>query len=164
MKSALLSLMVFLLSASHAAAERNPFPRPAELEPDIRFWTRIYTEVGTSGGLIHDDRQLGIVYEVVSIPKGLSSRARQRLVEKKKRGYKEVLLSLARGKRSNLSRPEKRILALFPKDVSNTTLRSAARRVRFQLGQANKFREGLIRAGAWEPHIRKTIEEMDLPI
>ncbi|MGH8315882.1 MAG: hypothetical protein ACRETU_12115, partial [Steroidobacterales bacterium] len=46
-----------------AARADSPFVHPAELEPDIQFWTRIYTKVTTNGGLIHDDRYLGVVYE-----------------------------------------------------------------------------------------------------
>ncbi len=112
MKPILAALAALLVCAQQAGAERNPFPKPAALEPDVAFWTRVYTEVGTSGGLIHDQRDLSIVYEVVSYPKGLSSRARQRWIEKEKRGYRGLLLGLARGKRENLSRKEKRVLAL----------------------------------------------------
>ncbi|MCZ6463912.1 MAG: LysM peptidoglycan-binding domain-containing protein, partial [Proteobacteria bacterium] len=42
--------------------------------------------------------------------------------------------------------------------------RDASRRLRFQLGQADKFRAGLVRSGAWEPHIRKTFSDMGLPV
>ena len=35
--------------------------------------------------------------------------------------------------------------------------------MRFQLGQANRFREGLIRSGAWEDYVKKTITEAGLP-
>ncbi|MEE8581488.1 MAG: LysM peptidoglycan-binding domain-containing protein [Myxococcota bacterium] len=163
MKRTLLVVVVALFCVSPAAAERRPFPRPAALDPDVGFWTRVFTEVDTSGGLIHDDRDLGIVYEVVSLPKGLSARARQRHVEKLKRGYRLMLQSLARGKRTSLSSKEKRVLGLFPKNVSNATLRTASGRLRFQLGQADKFRAGLIRSGAWEPHIRKTFRDLGLP-
>ncbi len=33
-------------------------PRPAGLERDVQFWIRIYTEVTTNGGFLHDDRNL----------------------------------------------------------------------------------------------------------
>ena len=36
--------------------------------------------------------------------------------------------------------------------------------MRFQLGQADRFRAGLIRAGAWEDYIRQTLTDMDLPV
>ena len=39
-------------------AEPAQFPRPPQLEPDVRFWQRIYSKVTTQGGLMHDDRYL----------------------------------------------------------------------------------------------------------
>jgi membrane-bound lytic murein transglycosylase D len=138
-------------------------PRPAELEPDVQFWIRIYSEVDTHSGLIHDSRHLGVVYESIDIPSGLSNRSEERLTEKTKKRYREILKKLAAGRRSNLSKEEARVLALWPEDVSDRTLREASGRLRFQLGQADKFRAGVIRSGAWRDHIAEVLEDHDLP-
>lgn len=166
--AAVLLLGLPSLAASSGAAEQSAsgnmlFPRPAELEGDVRFWRRIYTEVGTDGGFIHDPRDLRVVYEVVEYPSGTSRRTRDHKQESVKRGYRNILLSLARGKRTHLDKEERRVLALFPEDVSDKTLRTAAGNVRFQRGQADKFRAGLIRSGAWRSHIIATLREMGLP-
>ncbi len=161
-------LMLLLACPSWAAERITPtpehFPSPASLEPDVHFWTRIYTEVDTSGGLLHDTRDLAVVYEVISLPKGASRRGREKHTEARKKEYARILRTLGRGKRKGLSPEESRVLALFPSGVSNETLDSAASRVRFQLGQADKFRAGLIRAGAYYPHIKQTLSEMGLPL
>ncbi len=163
-KQVFLFLVVFLVAtASVAAEQQNSFPRPPELEPDIRFWTRVYAEVDTGGGLIHDARHLNVVYEVVRFRENSSRRARRQLIKDAKRRYRHILLKLARGQRENLSAEEQRALALWPADVDKRTLRSAARHLRFQLGQADKFRAGLIRSGAWANHIENTLSELDLP-
>jgi membrane-bound lytic murein transglycosylase D len=47
--------------------------------------------------------------------------------------------------------------------VNDSRLQRAASNIRFQLGQSDKFRAGLVRSGAWEPHIRRTLEDMGLP-
>ncbi|MEM9175731.1 MAG: LysM peptidoglycan-binding domain-containing protein [Myxococcota bacterium] len=159
-----LTIAALLLIAPPAMSAPKDFPRPAALEKDVAFWKRIYSEVGTDAGLIHDSRDLGIVYEVAKIPTGASRRARERHTEKRKKHFKQILLRLAKGKRSGLSNEEKRVLALFPDDVSNGTLRKSASRVRFQLGQANKFRAGVIRSGAYRPHILSTLRDMNLPL
>ena len=159
-----LALVALIFIAPPALSAPKDFPRPAALEEDVAFWKRIYSEVGTDAGLIHDSRDLGVVYEVAQIPTGLSYRARERHTEKRKKIYKQILLKLAKGKRSGLSREEKRVLALFPKNVSNSTLKKSASRVRFQLGQANKFRAGVIRSGAYKPHILATLRDMNLPL
>ena len=47
-----------VLGLAALTAQATPFPRPAELEPDIRFWTRVFTEIDTGGGFLHDNRRL----------------------------------------------------------------------------------------------------------
>jgi len=162
--TALLGLLVAALVATpDRRASAEDFPRPAGLEPDIAFWVRVYSEVDTQAGLLHDARDLGVVYEVLRFRKGTSARSRERHVERARKRIKATLEKLARGRRSGLSREERRILALFPDDVRNDTLRAASRRIRFQLGQVDKFRAGLVRSGAWRDHIRHTFQEMGLP-
>lgn len=146
-----------------AQAAPRDFPQPAGLDRDVEFWTRIYSEVGTDAGLIHDTRDLSIVYEVAHIPSGLSHRGRERHTEKRKKHFKAILGKLAAGRRSGLSGEESRVLALFGPGVTNKELRDASKRVRFQLGQANKFRAGIIRSGAYKPHILETLRNMNLP-
>ncbi len=158
-----LAILAALLASSAAQADEwATFPRPPELEADVRFWTRVYTEVDTAGGLVHDDERLGIVYQVVRFGEGLSEAERRERVRRLKLHYRGVLLALATGRRESLGEEEERVLTLWP-GANNDTLRSAAYRVRFQLGQADRFRAGLVRAGAWVPHIRRTLAEMDLP-
>jgi membrane-bound lytic murein transglycosylase D len=159
-------LIVFSVCASnaYAADTSQQFPRPSALEPDVRFWTRVYTEVDTNGGFIHDERDLNVVYEIVQFPPTLGGRERRQQVRKTKQHYRTILLQLASGKRQGLNEEQQRVLDLWPSDVSQQTLRSAAYQLRFQLGQADRFRAGLIRAGAWEGYIRQTLTDMDLPV
>ena len=154
----------FWVAAYVNTAAAELFPRPAGLEPDIAFWTDVYTEVSTQGGIIHDSRFLNVRYEVVEFPDGAGSRTRSRTVKRKKQAYEKILRSLGNGKRKGLSAEEARVLALWPPDVSNRTLSQAARQVRFQLGQADRFREGLVRSGAYKPFIEATLRDRGLPL
>ncbi|MEZ4216322.1 MAG: LysM peptidoglycan-binding domain-containing protein [Myxococcota bacterium] len=158
-----LALALLFASALAPAAGAEPFPRPAGLEPDVRFWVRIYSEVDTQGGLIHDATDLGVVYDVVRFGDRQSPRAREQQTDSAKKEIAAALRALAKGKRSGLSRRERHVLAQFPDGVSNRTLAEAARNVRFQLGQADKFRAGIVRSGAWHDHIEGTFREMGLP-
>lgn len=147
-----------------ALAQSSQFPRPAELEPDVRFWTRIYTGVTTQGGLIHDDRFLGVIYEELRFPAGLAPKERSDRVDAAKEKYQRILRKLATGARGgDLSDEERRVLALWPDDVGAKTLLEAVDRVRFQLGQSDRFREGIVRAGAWEHHVEETLKRRGLP-
>jgi membrane-bound lytic murein transglycosylase D len=139
------------------------FPKPASMHARVEFWKRVYTEVGTDGGFIHDSDDLSLVYERVSLPNGHWDRAAQRLVETRKRHVAHVLRTLARGKRSDLSAEEQRILALFPAGAGAHALRGKPEGVRFQLGQSDKFRAGLARQGRWDAYIRQVFAERGLP-
>lgn len=168
---ALFAAMAALLSVTADASEADGaatskvskhFARPAELEPDIAFWRRIYTEVTTQGGLVHDPENLAVVYSVMKFPADLAPRQRSQRIDDEKKKYARILERLAAGA-DDLSKEELRVQALWPKDTRRVRYARAASSVRFQLGQADRFREGLVRSGAWHDHIAATFERMGLP-
>ena len=160
----LVALPATLLALVAAASAEPLLERPAGLEPAVQFWTRVYSEVGTDGGFIHDSEHLDVVYEVVRFPEGVSRRARESQVEDAKRRIRGILTSLAGGRRSGLSAAEAEVLSRWPSGVTNASLKRASKNLRFQLGQANKFREGLVRSGAWVDHIEKTLRYHGVPV
>ena len=159
----LVPLLLGLLLPAPTRGAEGLFPRPSALEPRIGFWKRIYAELDTDHGLLHDARDVRIVYEVISLPEKLSPRTRDRRIRARREHWKGVVRRLAQGKRKDLSAEERRVLALFPKGVRNSTLREASRRIRFQRGQANRFRQGLIRQGRWEAYMRQLFRDRGLP-
>ncbi len=158
----LLATLLGSITVATAWAAESPFVRTAEIEPDIQFWTRVYTEVTTNGGLVHDERNLGVVYEVISFPEALTPAERSKRVDAAKDKYRAILKRLASGN-STGSPDETRVRALWPQNISTRALGEASERVRFQLGQADRFKEGLIRSGAYEAHIAETLANMGLP-
>jgi membrane-bound lytic murein transglycosylase D len=161
-----LALLLFSFAVSlpplTSAAEENPFVRPAELEPDIAFWRRVYTEVTTQGGLIHDQDDLSIVYEVMKLPSDLSPRQRSKRIDDTKKKYARILDRLALGA-TDLSEEEQRVLDLWPQGTRRSRFEEAAEGLRFQLGQSDRFREGIVRSGAWREHIAATFKKNGLP-
>jgi membrane-bound lytic murein transglycosylase D len=150
------------LAGGEAAATEELFPRPPGIQPRIKLWTRVYAEVDTNGGLIHDSEQLDVVYEVIRWPKTISDAEEERRIARAKKRYADMLDRLAEG-RTPAGPAERRVLALFPPGVSRASLAAAADRVRFQRGLADRFRDGLIRSGRWEPHIKRVFRERGLP-
>lgn len=146
-----------------AAAEEELMPRPPELERDVRFWTRVYTEIDSNQGFIHDDWNLDVVYSTLQFKSDISRRERDRIIEKVKNEYRHILLRLSSAKKEELTTEEQQVLALWPEGTSKEEFRNASRRLRFQLGQSDRFLEGLIRSGRWMPHIRQTLKEQGLP-
>jgi membrane-bound lytic murein transglycosylase D len=146
------------------AARQPDFPKSPALVPRVEFWKRIYSEVDTRGGLLHDSENLSVVYETVRLPDGDSRLGEERFLRQRREHYQAVLRRLAGGKRSGLDAEERRVLSLFPAGVSDATLRGAMGRVRFQRGQADKFRAGLIRQGRWEHYMRGVFAERGMPV
>src|ERR1700678_4324135 len=149
----------------HAAVAetRAPFVHPPELEQDVRFWIRVYTEVTTDQGLLHDDWNLGLVYEVLRFDPETSPAQRERRVAAAKAHYADLLRRFAAGDTENLTAHERRILHAFGDKATPADYRDAIERIRFQLGQADRFREGLIRAAVWRRQIARTLAQHGVP-
>ena len=149
------------------------FERPAGLADEIGFWVRIYTQVTTRGGLVHDDRHLAVVYEQLDFPERSSNAERLRLVDRARERHAAALRSLAARLRAlpdgtvpdpgSLPPEELSVLQAWPDGTGAATLENAAEHIRFQLGQRDRFLEGYVRAGAFESHLREVMERLGLP-
>jgi len=155
-------LAIVLASAAASAAE--PFPQPSELQPDVDFWVSIFTVISTEEGVLHDNRNLAVVYDRLAISSRLSRRERQRRVGVRRKELQAVLRSLASGKRDNLTDEEARVLRLWPGGVSNKTLADAVSRIRYQQGLRERFREGLERSGRWRSFVNEQFTTLGIPI
>ena len=62
--TAIFCAAVFL---SDSRAESDTFPVPSVIEPNVAFWTQIYTEYSSDHGVLHDSRKLNIVYGVIEL-------------------------------------------------------------------------------------------------
>ncbi|HXC10799.1 MAG TPA: transglycosylase SLT domain-containing protein [Steroidobacteraceae bacterium] len=158
-----LMLALLLMSAAARAETPDPFIRPPDLENDVRFWIRVYTEVTTDQGLLHDDWNLGLVYEVLRFDPGTSPAYREKRVAEAKARYATLLKRFASGSIDNLNPHELRILHAFGDKATSRDFRDAIDRIRFQLGQADRFHEGLIRAALWERQIARTLTQHGVP-
>lgn len=155
-KTYVLLLIMMGLSANSLGQSTDLFPRPAELEPAINFWVRVYTEIDTQSGFLHDSRNLSVIYE--SLP------LQRRQIESTRARIQKDLRTLSTGKRNNLTLGQQRVLAQWPDAVSNRTLAAAASNVRWQLGQSDRFLGGLQRSGAYRQHINNVVREKNLPL
>jgi membrane-bound lytic murein transglycosylase D len=123
----------------------------------------VYTQVDTNGGFIHDADNLAIVYDTLHFDAGASPREREKTVERDEDRISAALRRIAAAHGGTLSDEDQKIRDLWGAQVSSSRLRDAADNVRFQLGQADRFRAGLIRSGAWETHIAETLANLGLP-
>ena len=155
--------LVMWLALLSLAASASVVPRPPGLEPAVKFWTRVYTEVSTQQGYLHDAFDLAAVYQTLTFPPGLSPAQQNRLIEDNKQQYQGALAALGSGKRTGLSQLEASVQKAWPPGTDSSAFREAAGSVRFQRGQSDRFRAGLVRSGQWKPHIREILARHDLP-
>src|ERR1017187_6264494 len=156
-------LAPLIIARALAGEGSDPFVHPPELERDVRFWIRVYTEVTTEQGLLHDDWNLGLVYEVLRFDPAASPSQRERRVAEAKARYAALLRRFAAGETDDLTAHERRILHPFGEGAKPADFIDAIGRIRFQLGQADRFHEGLIRAVPWEAHIARVLEQHGVP-
>src|SRR6266404_1504921 len=146
-----------------ALAQDNPMPRPPQLEREVQFWIRVYTQIDTNAGLLHDQYNLGVVYDTLHFAPNTTPAERERQVDQARERYGAALHRIADAADAPLSDDDQRIRDLWGAESTPVRLRSATEDIRFQLGQADRFRAGLIRSGAWETHIAETLANLGLP-
>jgi membrane-bound lytic murein transglycosylase D len=165
--SSILTLLLLAFGCI-ATANANSIPRPEAIQPDVNFWIRVYTEVTTNEGFLHDERNLAVVYDTIKFTAGSSQRDRQRMVDEGRDKHIATLRRISAALSSNeardaLSADDKRVLEMWGSSASTILLNEATKRIRFQLGQADRFREGLIRSSTWNTHIAETFANQGLP-
>jgi membrane-bound lytic murein transglycosylase D len=136
------------------------FTTPPGLADQVNFWKKIYSEYSTKHAVIHDMRDLGIVYEVVFLgDKHLSRRSRERKLEKVKKKYKKILKRINKTKnKSSLKGEDLRIYKLVKKNFYKAT-----REIRAQLGLKDRFKAGIERSGLYMTEILKILKANNLP-
>ncbi|OQY51380.1 MAG: hypothetical protein B6230_05015 [Desulfobacteraceae bacterium 4572_89] len=142
------------------------FPVHDSIKPNVAFWTDIFTRYTRSQGVIHDARNLGRIYGVISLDTARTRTAEKNNEKKKKsalEAHKKILLNLASGK-SPRSQKEKKIAKLFPGKAGPEHFKQAARELRIQTGLARQFKEGLIRSGAVIEKFKEIFISHGLPV
>jgi membrane-bound lytic murein transglycosylase D len=148
-------------------------PVPLEVEGALKknfdFWVSVYSRYYTYQGLVHDTKYVDKVYEVMDFHHRSGPQGRHVIRAKKK--WRELLLKLHRESRkpgfdpTKLAGDEKRLFDLYadvgePDKFLNASHR---RRLRFQLGQKDRFIQGAIDAGRYLPHMEAIFRREGLP-
>jgi membrane-bound lytic murein transglycosylase D len=152
-----------LLALAPVFAADSPMPRPPELERDVQFWIRVYTQLDTNSGVLHDQYNLGVVYQTLHFAPDAPPHERQRQVDDAREALSAALRRISEGGDTQLSPEDQHIKDLWGAEATPARLHEAMDDIRFQLGQSDRFRAGLIRSGAWETHIAETLANLGLP-
>ncbi len=161
----LLNLISAFIYPSLATSSESLFPHFPAIEKNVSFWEKVYSEYTLSQGVIHDRRDLGIVYAVINLKHpGYSQNlsANRKRVDLVKKRYRRILAKLATG-RSPSSFEERRVLKMFGPEPSLAEIAMAVDNIRLQMGQRGRFKKGVARSGAYLEEIKGIFREHELP-
>lgn len=143
--------------------ESNIFETPDCLKDNVAFWKKIYAEVSLEEGLIHDSEYPLVIYQKITVGK-LRGRKRRHLVGQYMNAIKKSLKIINEKPQSQWGEKEKEIYALILGHGNINELQDAHERLRFQLGQKERFKEGVERAAAYMDYIRQVFTEYGVPL
>jgi len=154
-------------AATIAAAAADPalFPEYRVIRENVTFWEKIYSTHSVNSAIIHDQDDLGIIYETIQLLDQNLPAARQKnneAIEKTKKRYADVLSRLAKGQKPG-NTEEKRIAALFSNHGSPARFKRAAENIRAQTGLKERFSEGVARSGAYLNEFKRIFKSHGLP-
>jgi membrane-bound lytic murein transglycosylase D len=148
----ILASSIWCFSAvSEAEAGKELLPEFTCIKPNVDFWEKVFREYPTTRGIVHDDRNLEIIYEVIPLVKYNKPGARRinrGRIKAAVNKYKAILNTLA-DSQVVYGADELRVAALFGPEADSSDFREALENLRFQKGLKDKFRQGLIRSGAY---------------
>ncbi|QQG65558.1 lytic transglycosylase domain-containing protein [Desulfobulbus oligotrophicus] len=159
------TVTVFLVLIVHLpvyATER--FPVYPCIKSHVKFWENVYGRYSTRQGIIHDRDNLGKVYTVIHLVEAKTKNAEQinrQRVELAKEQIRAILLRLGNGLPPRTPE-ERRIASLFPSNRP-AAYHAAQETIRFQLGQSDRFYEGVIRSGKYLPTFRRIFISKGMP-
>jgi membrane-bound lytic murein transglycosylase D len=154
--------LIFILcsSAFSQEDEASIFIVPDNLRDNVAFWKKIYTEVSLKEGLIHDRDYPLVIYKRISMPESGSS---SRYSESQKARVSECLRHLETQPEETWTEEEKSYLENLKKNAPQGALSGASDRVRFQLGQKERFKQGLERSTSYLDTIRTIFATYGVP-
>jgi membrane-bound lytic murein transglycosylase D len=166
-----LATFILLLAAAPVAAEH--FPRPASLEPHIRFWRDVFGSWSRHQVVLHDTWDLDKVYSVLDFrphAAQLGPIALQQLIRDETDAEIARLraslwaLDQAGPSPSGLGEAEQRLFEMYRADPSPTKFRDAIDRIRSQRGLREKFAQGLQIAHGYLPEMERIFRDEGLPV
>ena len=158
---ALLIGALWLFTGARALAADNPMVRPPELERDVQFWIRVYTQIDTNSGFLHDQYNLARGVRHAALPAGLlvrraraagrrRARSLQRRASPDRRCGPGAALAGGPAHPRSLGRWQP-----HPRGCARRSMTSASSSARRTASGS-----GLIRSGAWETHIEEALANL----
>lgn len=163
--TAVVVMTLAVLGRPHPVGSADLFPAPPEIQPAVRFWFSIYTQFGLKQGVVHDSRNHDIVYGVIDLEHPDAPEAQRINEGRMRRARQRFRRSIDRYLQDPLdAHPDiRRMVALFGDSPDPDRMAKAKRRIRCQVGQRERFREGLVRSAPYRRTIGRIFRDAGLP-
>jgi membrane-bound lytic murein transglycosylase D len=156
---------LLLAGIAPPSCSADAFPNPPAIQSTVKFWLSIYTQYPLTQGVVHDSRYPEIVYEIIPLKHPDTPGANHinnHRMRQARHTYRNILDRLIQHPDADNPK-EKQVADLFGVAVTKDQLRKAKRRIRCQVGQRDRFREGLIRSATHIQAIRTIFRNAGLP-
>src|SRR5437016_1296927 len=156
--------------------EAHLFPRPAQLEPQIRFWRAIFTQYSAHQVVLHDAVHLDKVYKVLDFRSRLDDGFSEGELASLERLETDVELDRLRAlllrlhaagsQPESLTAEERAVYDLWADDPAPDRFLTAAddKRLHSQRGLRERFAEGVRASRAYFPEMEHIFREEGLPV
>jgi membrane-bound lytic murein transglycosylase D len=151
----------------------DTFKVPKALEARVNFWKDVYSKYTTQQGVLHDSRLVTVVYEKLDLDPKMGRRERKRFLESHKTEIRNRLLHLDQLDTEfqkthvapKLEGEDLRVWNMFAEIDEPHRFKKATerKRIRFQLGQRDRFLLGLYYSGRYLPEMERVFKEAGLP-
>lgn len=151
------------VSILKSSVKPSPFPRPAELEPNIDFWVKAFTYWSDRDFIIHDRDNVAIVYQKFHMP-GEGDPTGEEVEWANaylKAKYSDILNRLATGQ-PPIGYDEQRVAVMFKGRPVSAYARAAAN-LRVQQGLSEHFHDALLRSRYYRPRMEAVFARAGLP-
>jgi membrane-bound lytic murein transglycosylase D len=159
-----LTIALGLAAAPSARCDTQlPFPRPATIEPNIKFWVDVFTAYSMRDFVVVDRDNVWRTYQVYHLP-GDGQPTREEIDWANaylKIKYADILNRLAAGREPS-NDEERRVASMF-KGEPAATYTAAAQNLRVQEGLREQFHEGLLRSRFYRPTMERIFRTAGLP-
>ena len=160
------------LSAEVKYSSKDKFPVHDDMIDACEFWVKVFSEYNTNQYIIHDSREMNVIYEVVTWGVLDESKADDPFTKEQKEFFKnrtdyyeDLLTGIATVyPDTNKMNPEQRkILPKLSEFNSKKDFLQARSRIRVQRGQKDKFKRGMEISGRYMPALEAIFKKYGLP-
>ncbi len=163
--SALNLLLIVFITSPLQARKQPTFPSYPAIATNITFWKKIYSDFSVNTAILHDKKDLNIIYTILylhekNVPGAESTN--NNTIKKSKEKFTLILQKLSKGVPPS-TKDEKRVAALFKGPTARERMARAIKTIRIQRGLKEQFRDGVIRSGAYLESIKHIFHSYKLP-